>query len=82
MGLWYAGHQRNKEKTYPEAGETKIKAPLNSSGHKIRSPRDHGDNGHVEGIHHCNRRKWLCPFLCEPQPVICEPRHRSPHPKH
>ncbi|XP_034082189.1 uncharacterized protein LOC117552711 [Gymnodraco acuticeps] len=31
---------------------------------------------------HCNRRKWLCPFLCEPQPVICEPRHRSPHPKH
>ena len=49
MGLWYAGHQRNKEKTYPEAGKTKIKAPLNSSGHKIHSPRDHGDNGHVEG---------------------------------
>ena len=30
--------------------------------------------GHVEGIHHCNHRKWLCPFLCEPQPFICEPQ--------
>ena len=45
MGLRNAGNQRKKEKTHPQAGDEKVKALLNSAGHKIRPSRDHSSHG-------------------------------------
>ena len=79
MGLRNAGNQRKKEKTHPQAGDEKVKALLNSAGHKIRPSRDHSSHGQVAGLHDCTGTEWLCTFFCKPQPVIRQPSHRSPY---
>ena len=63
MGLRNAGNQRKKEKTHPQAGDEKVKALLNSAGHKIRPSRDHRSHGQVAGLHDCTGTEWLLPLF-------------------
>ena len=81
MGLRNAGNQRKKEKTHPQAGDEKVKALLNSAGQKISPSRDHSSHRQV-GLHDCTGTEWLSTFFRKPQPVIRQPSHRSPYPKH
>ena len=73
MGLRNAGNQRKKEKTHPQAGNEKVKALLNSAGHKIRPSRDHSSHGQVAGLHDCTGTEWLCTFFCKPQQSFVNP---------